>query len=950
MPLPIDIGGFTAARQAKHTPELRGTSDIYTALLNSTALNATFYKINLGTGTAQIASQYPAAGDDWCRRSTRLTGDADGKKFTCAFMLRIDGGNGTQRCIREIVNNRLSIELTTANKIYFRLGTTSTIACEAETNAAFLAGSSYLAIGFSLDAAAGLCKLRVDNVDELNQITLNDQTIDFTWVDHAFGARFNSQNKCDCTITEYYENQSEYLDIGIQTNWDKLFDGNNISADYGIDGSAITGSQPIVYLEDADGDTNLGFGGTMPQQNPPVTKIDGPGVGNVSLAATSAAFLVAAVSQTCYRISDTLHTSWQGAGSDVGYAAFNLATDAIGNESTILTGGQQPPLYGVDMAVDDTGRIVVIYHLAARVMGINYARPAIAHSLNGLTWTNGIVLSAAGAASQRNGRTAVDSTNRFISVFVDENDRIWYRPWSNASGLGTLRDTGFDTSADNCPIGNGIIIDRTGEKARFIYKNAINQIHVLAFDLPGSFDGAPTFTSQLIDTNAPLTNAGGTPAFGLAADGSTIYAMWARSSDGDLYVDNDGDADTWAGGVLTFTGTINHVSPNVYDLDGQQLAHVIDDAGQTKYDQDSIGIPGLLQIISETLNITELPIFTRGKTALVPEVMQISETSVTARLLVRIRDEALQLGDNYSRCLRSVRIRGETVQISEIAVLTVGKFRVIDETMEIIENVIESIAGQIIQIRNETLQIIENTVRSSIVLRIRDEANSISENNVLSRALNRIREETVSITDDSALARILVRIRDETNAISETIIEILAAIGADLVRVIDETVQIAETAIGSVAEMIAKVIDETIQVAETIVSLTEEMISKVVNETVNVIEGIEKSLARVRAILEVVGIQENISRASAFIRLVSETVSITEANIRSRLRILIVSSIVSIGEAINYVVSAFEPYVPKIDLIGRKRSPIEANAMQRDSIGLAARLRGAIKLKGTPDK
>jgi len=35
-------------------------------------------------------------------------------------------------------------------------------------------------------------------------------------------------------------------------------------------------------------------------------------------------------------------------------------------------------------------------------------------------------------------------------------------------------------------------------------------------------------------------------------------------------------------------GTINHVSCNVYDRSGTKLAHIVDDGGTVKYDEDII--------------------------------------------------------------------------------------------------------------------------------------------------------------------------------------------------------------------------------------------------------------------------------------------------------------------------------------------------------------------------
>ena len=96
----------------------------------------------------------------------------------------------------------------------------------------------------------------------------------------------------------------------------------------------------------------------------------------------------------------------------------------------------------------------------------------------------------------------------------------------------------------------------------------------------------------------------------LAVDSSTVHLMHVRASDDDLYSANDADTDTWTTPASTFTGTVNHISCNVIDRSGLKLAHIIDDGGTIKYDEDELAVVAPSGVIDQTL-----PSLTQSATA-----------------------------------------------------------------------------------------------------------------------------------------------------------------------------------------------------------------------------------------------------------------------------------------------------------------------------------------------
>ncbi|HEX9569071.1 MAG TPA: hypothetical protein VF987_05275, partial [Rhodospirillales bacterium] len=235
--------------------------------------------------------------------------------------------------------------------------------------------------------------------------------------------------------------------------------------------------------------------------------------------------------------------------------------------------------------------MIIIYNGATTsVMGTAYDRIYFKVSTdNGATWGTGFEYSAGGKsveAHYERPSCEIGDSDTLHTVYA-QSANLMQRALSSADVLQTERDTGFDVTAPDTSIltiGKGQTFSRSATtRLRFPYKDGSADTHVLRFDAAAD---PSTFASDAIDgTNDQLDDGGSQ----LALDGSTIHAMWVRSVDSDLYTDNDEDADTWNSAASSFTGTVTLISANIYTRSGSKvLAHVFDDAGTVKYDEDSL--------------------------------------------------------------------------------------------------------------------------------------------------------------------------------------------------------------------------------------------------------------------------------------------------------------------------------------------------------------------------
>lgn len=270
---------------------------------------------------------------------------------------------------------------------------------------------------------------------------------------------------------------------------------------------------------------------------------------------------------------------------------FNMATDTWDNVNELIesaTGGAVRA--SVDITHDQDGDIYICYQGDFhKDMGTDYESVFYSHSDDGgLSFGTVTEIDDEGAVDYLCPRVCAPpgNSNQAHFFYKDGADNLLQKAIDNAQNLRTERDTGFNTSADNYPLGTAIGFDRAGtSKARLIYINDSDDLHVLRFDA-FSDDSTPTWSSDSVDTNKPDVNTSGRMSASLALDGSTVYAMWADDTDQDLYRANDADSDSWTARTSTTTGSFDMVSATIYGRDASlKLAWIRGLANARAYDE-----------------------------------------------------------------------------------------------------------------------------------------------------------------------------------------------------------------------------------------------------------------------------------------------------------------------------------------------------------------------------
>lgn len=292
------------------------------------------------------------------------------------------------------------------------------------------------------------------------------------------------------------------------------------------------------------------------------------------------------------------------------YGCFDMSSDAwvdLGTSDYEIVIHEDGPITAVacDIAVLSAAygvgsafvKIRVVYQGATDMdMGSSYERIDESNSVDdGVTWSapTQIDNGASAAALHYTGPRIVlpPSNSDQCHIFMSDGTNLTQRAIAGDDTLRTYRDTGFDVTSDLYPITHGIGFTRSSvSKVRIGYREiTTNDLEVLEFDA-FTDDTDRTETSSNVSTDDVQVDNGSINAC-LAADGSIIRGLMVKASDDDLYEFFDDDADSYTvEGTAHVTGTVNHISCNVYDRSGTKLAMIYDDGGTVKYDEIAIGV------------------------------------------------------------------------------------------------------------------------------------------------------------------------------------------------------------------------------------------------------------------------------------------------------------------------------------------------------------------------
>ena len=213
--------------------------------------------------------------NDFMTRGATLTGAADSKTGILSAWVRFDGHDGVGDGILGSATTvggttpRFYVNRMATNKIQISAfnAAASQILILNSVNA-FVASATWRHILASWDmATVGARSVYMGDVDETDVATFTNDTIDYTVADWAVGAIANGSLKMLGPVAELYFAPGQYLDFSIVANRRKFISASGKPVFLGVDGSAPTGTPPIVYQHLADGEsvanfaTNRGTGG-----------------------------------------------------------------------------------------------------------------------------------------------------------------------------------------------------------------------------------------------------------------------------------------------------------------------------------------------------------------------------------------------------------------------------------------------------------------------------------------------------------------------------------------------------------------------------------------------------------------------------------------------------------------------------------------------------------------
>ena len=315
---------------------------------------------------------------------------------------------------------------------------------------------------------------------------------------------------------------------------------------------------------------------------------------------------------------------------------------------------------------------------------------------------------------------------------------------------------------------------------------------------------------------------------------------------------------------------------------------------------------GILQVLSETVNVQEAKLTVYGQLRTISETVNIVEVSpVVGYGYIRYSTEVVNIVEGIYKARAANRIIGDVVTIREAQLTPKQLGRVIENAIHVLETT--NTKAALVRAIDETVNIVEGLIRFIVIMRAIDETVDIIESNVSRETLSRIVADVIHINETTVSARILARIYGEivtireavrkpfnfSRTISETvnIVELSRQVG-NVARVISEVVNIVEAR--QIASSVKRVVSEVVNIIEsrltlgniirpineviTIVEtrLTNSALGRIINERVIIIEAISTGFGLGRVISETVNIIEDRIRRSTVIRAISETVNILE--------------------------------------------------------------------------
>lgn len=202
-----------------------------------------------------LAPYFDGTGDYLERASEFTAGNADGTKGIVAWDMQLDDwASGVDQIIYQSENGRVIIKIASDGKFTVLLqNATPTLQVSLTAGTALTGSGRHVGMASWDTTVSNSGRMWIDNIEDLgtDSTVYNSVAVDYTDPGYYVGASASDTLHLGGVFRMLYLNVAEYLDLGLDPNRRKLFRPPHHpcqTVDRGSDGSAVTGTKPLVYL------------------------------------------------------------------------------------------------------------------------------------------------------------------------------------------------------------------------------------------------------------------------------------------------------------------------------------------------------------------------------------------------------------------------------------------------------------------------------------------------------------------------------------------------------------------------------------------------------------------------------------------------------------------------------------------------------------------------------
>jgi hypothetical protein len=290
------------------------------------------------------------------------------------------------------------------------------------------------------------------------------------------------------------------------------------------------------------------------------------------------------------QLGDNIHIATTiratGPSEPILYHVFSMSSDTFTTSNEDTGGEGVTPTdanKNIDIAMRSGGPVLTYQGPTVSVMGqkqrTNFARK------DGAVWTSDIALDDGGEVNFFIGGCVVGASDKIHFVYHDDtNGTALHKSLTSGNVLSAV-----ETYSDSVSDTEDFIIPRPAFYEAPAAVERITAAYMTSGNLFASEidnDGVPGAEEQVSDDSPVVTSETVQVSLFVKSDVDRVYALYARQSDGDLYLDQNTNSGGWGVDASEFVGSITFVSGNFFTREGRPtLAYFINDGGVIKYNE-----------------------------------------------------------------------------------------------------------------------------------------------------------------------------------------------------------------------------------------------------------------------------------------------------------------------------------------------------------------------------